>query len=363
MPALLTVLVCILLNGALAALEAAFIAASRADVQARAAESDRRVQRFLRLRETPERTLSAIQVGITLVGIVSGAVGGAAAQDSVSPYFQARLALSATSATILAIVAVAIPLMIVTVVVGELVPKTLALRNPGHLALVGERWLRLLELIFLPVVTFLAWTTRTLVARIPRAQPVAGKPGTDGGDGRRHYALNLPDLEGRRARDAMVPWAQTVTAGITASPRALVDLALSSGHTRLPIVRDGEVVGLLHTKELLTFLAAGEQDWRALVRPAVTVGPDDSLLGILRLLQMRHSRLGIVVAPNHAPLGVIAIEDILEEVLGDLYDEDDDGAVAQILAARGRVRGAGMSRDRRDAPAAPPGPADHPRIR
>ena len=72
----------------------------------------------------------------------------------------------------------------------------------------------------------------------------------------------------------MIPWSQTVTADVTMLPQSLATLALASGHTRLPILRNGEVSGVLHTKELLTFLAAGERDWRALVRPAVTVGPE-----------------------------------------------------------------------------------------
>lgn len=67
----------------------------------------------------------------------------------------------------------------------------------------------------------------------------------------------------------------------------LAELALSSGHTRLPVVNERKVMGLLHTKELLTFLPAGERDWRTLVRPTVSVGLEDPLLRVLRLLQTR----------------------------------------------------------------------------
>jgi putative hemolysin len=136
----------------------------------------------------------------------------------------------------------------------------------------------------------------------------------------------------------MLPWSETAKADASLPPQALVELALGSGHTRLPVVRDGEVIGLLHTKELMTFLAAGELDWRALVRPAVTVAPDDTLFGVLRLLQARRSHLAVVVAPDGTLLGVVTLEDILEEVLGDIYDEDDDRAVARLLAARGKLK-------------------------
>jgi putative hemolysin len=122
------------------------------------------------------------------------------------------------------------------------------------------------------------------------------------------------------------------------SPKSRAELALSSGHTRFPIVRGVEVAGVLHTKELLTFLAAGEHDWRTLVRPAVIVGLDDPLLSTLQLLQSRRSHMAIVMTAAQRPLGVVTLEDILEDVVGDLYDEDDDRAVERLLAARGKLK-------------------------
>jgi putative hemolysin len=182
-----------------------------------------------------------------------------------------------------------------------------------------------------------------LVAQIPRAPFGAGREGPPAVP-RQHFALDLVDLAQRRVRDAMVPWSQTITADSSMLSQSLADLALASGHTRLPILRNGEVSGVLHTKELLTFLAAGERDWRTLVRPAVTVGPDDPLLSVLRLLQARRSHMGIVVGFDRAPVGIVTLEDILEEVLGDLYDEDDDRAVERLLAARGKLKDVVMQR-------------------
>jgi putative hemolysin len=343
MAAVLVVVACIAFNAALAALEIAFVAASKADIRAHAVAGDVRVWQFLRLRETPERTLSAIQVGITLVSLLSGAVCGAGAQEFVSPFLQQRLGLGEGVATVLAIAVVAIPLMFVTIVVGELVPKALALRHPEHIALAGARGLLFLERAFLPIVSALAWATKTLIAQIPRAPFGAGREGPAAVT-RQHYALDLVDLGQRRVRDAMVPWSQTVTADASMLPQSLADLALTSGHTRLPIIRDGEVSGVSHTKELLTFLAAGERDWRTLVRPAVTVGPEDALLSVLRLLQTRRSHMGIVIDRGGAPVGIVTLEDILEEVLGDLYDEDDDRAVERLLAARGKLKDVVMQR-------------------
>jgi putative hemolysin len=103
MAAVLVIIACIALNAALKALEIAFVSASKADIRAHADAGDVRVWRFLRLRETPERTLSAIQVGITLVSLLSGAVGGVGAQEFVTPWLQQRHGLGDGLATVLAI--------------------------------------------------------------------------------------------------------------------------------------------------------------------------------------------------------------------------------------------------------------------
>lgn len=338
MTELLVIIVCIGLNAGLAAVEAAFISVSKADLRVQGGSENLRVRRLLHLRDRPERSLSVIQIGITLVGIVSGTVGGAGAQEFVSPFLQRFFELGPATAKAIAIATVAVPLMFGTVLFGELVPKAFALRHAEYIALAGARWLVLLERMLLPVVELLAWATRTVVAVIPR-QPFARTTAETPVGAGPHYALNLVDLAQRRVRDAMVPWSAATKADASMPSQAVANLALASGHTRLPVLRDGEVVGLLHTKELLTFMAAGEVDWRALVRPIVSVAPEDPLLSVLLLLQRRRSHLAIVLARDRTPLGVVTLEDILEEVLGDLYDEDDDQAVIQLLAARGKVSG------------------------
>jgi putative hemolysin len=337
MTELLVVVVCIALNAALAAVEAAFMSVSKADLRAEGPDNAG-VRRLLLLRDRPERTLSVIQVGVTLVAIVSAAVGGAGAREFVSPFLEGVFRLGPGAATTAAIAIVAVVLMFVTVLFGELVPKAFALRHPEFVAIAAGRWLLLLERMLLPVVELLASATRVFVAMIPRRPFARTAPAATANAGPR-YALNLVDLAHRRVRDAMVPWTSVTTADATMSSPAVADIAMASGHTRLPILRDGRIVGLLHTKELLNFIAAGEADWQPLVRPIVTVDLDDPLLSVLRLLQRRRSHLALVTARDGAPLGVVTVEDILEEVLGDLYDEDDDQAVIHLLAARGKAVG------------------------
>src|SRR5262249_35880968 len=127
--------------------------------------------RLAQLRQNPERTLSAIQVGITLVGALAAAIGGAQAYERLAPYLQASLAIRPLYANFLSIILVVVPLTMVNVVFSELVPKTLALRSPLRIGLFATKWLLLLDQIFLPLVNMLEWTTKRILHLIfPRSR-------------------------------------------------------------------------------------------------------------------------------------------------------------------------------------------------
>jgi putative hemolysin len=121
---------------------------------------------------------------------------------------------------------------------------------------------------------------------------------------------------------------------------AVETVILSSGHTRLPVRRDGVVAGLINTKELLALRKAGAVAWVDIVRPWVPIQESDSLLRALRQMQERRSHLSIVYAGTTLS-GIVTMEDILEEVIGDIFDEDDDGALKRILSTGSTFRTTG----------------------
>lgn len=115
-------------------------------------------------------------------------------------------------------------------------------------------------------------------------------------------------------------------------------VALRSGHTRLPVVKGDEVVGMVHTKELLALRASGAEDWGPLVRAIVRLDEATTLLGALRVMQAQRSHLCLVLRRGR-PLGIVTVEDILEEVVGEIYDEDDDGRLSRLLGSGAARRG------------------------
>lgn len=340
----LIIAVCLILNALLAAAEIAFITLTRAQVRELAKSGKRSAETLLELRENPERTLSVIQIGISLVGALAAAVGGAEAYESLAPYLQSQLECGQRIATALAITILVIPLTFMNVIFAELVPKTLALRHPAVIATVSARWLMTLDRVFLPIVDFLEWSTkRILTLFFPKSKSTdAVSADTVELDQlslqARQYVINLIGIEKKRVRDVMLPWNQVDHVYFEQQIPEVEAVALRSGHTRLPVISEGQVLGIINTKELIALIKAGAESWTQIVRPMSRVQEFDSLLKALRQMQEKRSHLSAVFAGTTL-VGIVTMEDILEEVIGEIYDEDDDGALRRILSSAGRMRG------------------------
>lgn len=337
------VVVCLFLNALLAAAEIAFVTLTRAQLREVAKSGKKSAQTLLELRENPERTLSVLQIGISLVGALAAAVGGAEAHQTIAPYFQEKFELSLATARIISIVLIVLPLTFVNVIFGELVPKTLALRNPLRIALVSARWLMTLDMIFLPIVDFLEWSTKKILAiAFPknRMPPTTHHETVDLdllSQQARQYILNLVGVEKKRVKDVMLPWQQVDHVYFSQTIQEIEAVALRSGHTRLPVIAEGQVFGIINTKELLALVKSGAEKWVQIVRPVSRVQEFDSLFKALRQMQEKRSHLSAVFAGTSL-VGIVTMEDILEEVIGEIYDEDDDGALRRILSSAGRMR-------------------------
>lgn len=338
------VLICIALNGLFAAVEMAFVSVNRVELRKLADKGYSAASIILRLRLSPERTLSVLQIGITLVGAISAAVGGAGAEESLSPIFEKRWGLSEDLSEALSIFVVVIPLTVANVVVGELVPKSLALKNSKQIALLAARGLYLMDKILAPAVNILEGMTHAIVKVVERKDKKT-LPGITSEETsisidslsstHRQFVLNLVNIEAKNAEDMMVEWNDTMKVEITQPVNEVLNAVVSSGHTRLPVISDQKVIGLLHTKEFITYIGSGDSNWPSIVRPILRVQERDDALKALKLMQEQRSHLSLVCQGEDV-VGIITMEDIIEEIIGEISDEDDDGLMKRLLASRSR---------------------------
>lgn len=330
---IIVIIVCVILNGILACSEIAFIATNKFVLKGLADSGSKEGSLLLSLRKNPERVLSIIQVGITFVGAFAAAIGGAGAQESISPWFSETFSFSQNTAEVLSTFIIVIPLTYVSVVFGELVPKTIALKKPLYISTRLVYVIVFVSYFLFPVIWVFEWSTKKIVGLFFRkvsrrksifdAEDIVSEQGKD-------YIINMVKIEKSTINDALIKWDLVDFVSISDSLESVEKKFIVSGHTRLPVVKGEKVIGVLNSKEFFAFQKTGDANWRTLIRNPVTLQKYTFILEALKVLQKESAHMAIVSNGDEL-IGIITMEDIFEEIVGDIYDEDDYGSIKEIL--------------------------------
>jgi putative hemolysin len=339
---LLVIALCLFLNAIFSCIEMAFVTVSRPHLKQLASKGSTAAMRVLLLKRNPERVLSVLQIGITLVGAISAAVGGAGAQDYFGPRLMDVFDVSINTAELLAVALVVLPLTFISVVIGELVPKSLALRFPLKFALAGGVVLGFMDRLFSPFVYLLEISTKFFTQFV--FSKVKGEVSPDTSreidldpltESHKQYVFNLIEIDKRKIEDIMVPWEEVQTVDISEHHFTVLEKIRTCRHTRLPVMQNGAVIGLIHTKEFVSEAEITKLDWTELIRPILKMNSKEPLLNALKTLQKEKTHLALAIR-NEQPIGIITTEDIFEEVVGEIFDEDDNPRT--LLSSNSKIR-------------------------
>jgi putative hemolysin len=327
---LVVVLVLVLVNAALSGSEMALVTLREGQLR-RLSRAGRSGARLARLSGEPNRYLATIQLGITLAGFLASAAAAVTlAEPLIGP-----LGFLGRSARPVAVVLVTVVLTFVTLVVGELAPKRLAMQSAERWALLSARPLDLLAALSRPAVWLLSRATDLLV-RLAGGDPGANRQEMTEDELRellvsqrglsaqqREILSGAFDIAGRTLREVLVA-RRDVTALPASMPagEAMRRLA-GTGRSRAPVVGPGgldEVCGTVHIRDLVDADGARAGD-RA--RPPVLLPATLPVADAMRQLRQRHEQLALVVDEYGGIDGLVTMEDLLEEVVGELYDETD----------------------------------------
>jgi putative hemolysin len=330
--------ICLLLNALLSCAEMAFVTIDDKSLRKKVLAGDKNAAYIEQMGESPERILSVVQIGITLVGAISGAVAGAGAEDKFAPFLMYVFGITEQMAGTIAIIIIVAPLTIISVIIGELVPKSLAIRFSMPIILAVAPGLRVAEKILGPLVNPMEKITDLILKVMMRSKmtPVESSEVEELSlkglrQEYKQYFHNLMDLDSKQINSIMVPWDKVDRLSSIAEPEEVSSLILSTSRTRIPVVDANEVYGYLHSKEFLNLSQSGvESNWLSFVRPIQALPQDTKVLHALRSMQKKKAHFMIVGSLEH-PLGIVTLEDILEEVFGDFIDEDEDGKVKLFL--------------------------------
>ena len=349
---ILLILGLVVLNGYFAAAEIALISARRASLKQEAAAGSKGARTALDLVEDPSRLLATVQLGITLVGFGASATAAVTLAAPLEAWFKGLgIGWVSSAASALSLVLVTIAISYMTLVFGELAPKRLGLQRAEAVAKSVSRPLSVLAWVTAPVVWFLA-KSADLVGLLLGVKPGQGRPGvseeeirllvTEQGtllDEEKRMIHEIFELGDTVAREIMVPRVDMSAVEDAASLQDAFDRLRDSGFSRIPVFREDldQIVGLLLLKDVVGPIAAGggSGSVRDLMRPPVFVPETKPILSLLSEMQSLRNHLVIVVDEHGGTAGLVTIEDIIEEIIGEIADEFDRDRLLVTRIAEG----------------------------
>lgn len=334
------VLLLILVNGALAMSELAVVSARPARLKPLAEGGSRAAQVALELAADPGRFLSSVQVGITLVGVLSGAISGATLGERLAAWLLAR-GMDPDWAGTVGVGAVVVAITYLALILGELVPKQVALRNPERVAVAVAPTLAVVARVTAPLVTVLDRSGRLVLrllgyrgdersgvteeevrVTLTEAEAEGVLEGAE-----REMLSGVMRLADRTARGLMTPRRDVEMLDLFAPAEATLEAIRASGRPRLP-VRDpttGEVLGVLYVTDAFAALSRGEAlDLRRLLREVPIVFESADALDVIEMLRKSENHIGLVHDEYGSFQGIVTTGDILEAITGTFREEAED---------------------------------------
>jgi CBS domain containing-hemolysin-like protein len=361
--ATLVAAVLILATALYVAAEFAAVSVRRSRLRSLAEEGHRFAQWLLPIIESPaelDRYIAVSQIGITLTSLILGAYAQATFAVQLAPLFGQLGGLQEVAAHSVAATFVLVLLTILQVLFGELIPKTLALQYPTPTALYTVLPMRVSAWLFKPFNAFLNGSGLTILRLLgaphqghrhihsPEEISLLIAESRDGGllEPDEHLRLQKAlRLNLRQAKQLMVPRRKIEAIDINTPLHEVIGILVQSPYSRLPVYRDSidNIVGIVHTKDVVRWLVSGgpgsaRASVETLMRPITSVHESVSADRILRQLRERRSHQALVVDEFGGTAGLLTLEDVLTELIGDVGDEFKEGEPVPETLADGRIR-------------------------
>jgi putative hemolysin len=364
---LLTIALILALNGVLAAYEMALSAASHARLLALERAGVRGAAAAVFMKSRIERSLAVVQLGITLLAAVAGAFGGLSVEERLAPVLEERLGFSPAAADAIALACIVIPLSALTIVFAELVPKVLAIRHRERVCCVLSPTMKLVASVVAPVVGVFERVVKGVVGLLTRARRGEGLGARDEtslhemtaaaalartakllGAREERIVRSAALLSSRELGEIELPAADISMLGADMTLEAALVHAHLDMHTRFPVARaEGDpqtIEGYVTFKDLVALLkmTEGRPTLRAAMRPIHRLRRTLPIAAALDQMVRERTHIALVVDAADRVTGMVTLEDILEELVGDIEDEFDRLPAHVQPAGDGFIVGGGI---------------------
>ena len=342
----LVILVLLLINGLFAMTEIAVVSSRKARLQQRAEDGERGAAEALKLAQNPDEFLSTVQIGITLIGILAGAFGGATLSEPLETSLSTVPAL-APYAGPLSVFLVVLVITFLSLVIGELVPKRIGLNSPEKIAIAAARPMRILSTIAKPLVWLLTSTSNLIVRLLHLASSdepnvtqaeieVMIEQGAQAGvlsEAESEVAQSVFRLAERRVGALMTPRMDIAWLEVDADSASMTGTITQSGHSRYPVCQGhlDNVLGIVESQQLLSALLTEQPlDLRSLLRLPLFVPETLPAVQLLEMFYVNTQHLAIVMDEYGGTQGLITAHDLLEVIVGHVTEPLEEAAARAI---------------------------------
>lgn len=329
---LLVLFVLVLLSALFSLSETAITTISRIKISHMVEQKVRGSRSLQRLRDYPSRLLGAVLIGNNVVNI-----GASSLATSMTIDYMSKIGLAGISWS----VGIATGIMtFVILVFAEIIPKTIAIRNSERMALITAPYIDLLSVILHPIILFLSWVSSPFIgifgAKMPRQGPFLSREeirlllaisekeiGIE--EEEREMISSIFEFGSTVAREVITPRPDMVCVEAGEKIEKAINLMIDSGHSRIPVY-DGNldnIIGVIYAKELLKVASdgIGEHSLRDFIRPVLVIPESKKVHELLHEMQAMRTHIAIIVDEYGTTRGLISIEDLMEEIVGEIHDE------------------------------------------
>jgi putative hemolysin len=338
---ILLIIFFIIVNGFFAGAEIAVVTARKSRIKQLMDEGSRRAAILNKFKEEPDRFLATIQIGVTLAGVIAAAIGGATAVRVIKPMIgEIPVKLIAASSEAIALGLVTILITFFLLVFGELIPKSIALSDPENVGLKTARLVEKFSKIAIVFVKILTFSTNMLLKPFGR-KTYTGRAYVSEEEVRMliregreqgvfepaeqaliHSVFEFTDMS---AKEVMVPSTRMVTININTPVEEIKSILAEEQFSRYPVKgKDlNDIRGILYVKDFLNALAKGAVDIRKLIKPPFFIPETMKISFLLKEMQRKRVHMALVIDEYGGVSGLVTMEDLLEEIVGEIRDEYD----------------------------------------
>lgn len=338
---LIVLVILIAVNAFFAAAEIAFISLNDAKIEKQSKEGNKKAKQIRKMLKEPTRFLSTIQIGITLAGFLSSAFAADAFASELAPILDNLLPLGLTTWTNISIVIITLILSYFSLVFGELVPKRVAMKNPEKIAFGTIGVVKFIYTFTAPFVKLLTWSTN-VVSKIfgvtgaeeevvteeeIRMMVDVGEEKGSIEENEKELINNVFEFNDKVVSEVMIHRKEIYAIDVKSDIEDILSDLKEYKYSRIPVYEDNidNIVGMLYIKDLLAYVyLKKEVKIKKLMREAYFVPENKPINDLFRDLQKNKHQIAIVLDEYGGTAGLITMEDIIEELVGNIFDEYDD---------------------------------------